>query len=53
LEIKIGEKTANDITTYEQTYTRYTIPNFPWGLTKSVYESAVANKNHQMLSEIG
>lgn len=53
LRIELGSGDSDGRTfQYKQDYEISSIPNFPWGLTKDVYEQALKDGNKVMLDEI-
>lgn len=52
LQIYIGKETGNDQIDYSEKYQIHEIPNFPWGVTKGVYEQSVKENNKKILEEI-
>lgn len=52
MTIRVGKETSPGKIEYTDEYTRYTIPNFPWGVTKDLWEQAKKDNNRSILNEI-
>ena len=52
LQVKLG-KESGGVFEYKEDYVMHTIPNFPWGLTKDIYDTAVKNHDTVILQEVG
>lgn len=52
LTIKIGHTNGAKEVVYEDEYVRHAIPNFPWGVTKALWEQAEKDGNRALLLEM-
>lgn len=52
LRIELGKTSEEGNFEKREEYNVYSIPNFPWGLTKDVYEQAKKDNNKVILNEI-
>jgi hypothetical protein len=52
LRITLGKTSETGDFEREEEYEVYSIPNFPWGLTKDIYEEAKKTKNQIILDEV-
>lgn len=52
LQITLGKTSETGDFEREEEYEVYSIPNFPWGLTKDIYEEAKKTKNQIILDEV-
>lgn len=52
LKIEFGKKQTANGAVYTQTYQVHHIPNYPWGLSKKIYDWAVQTNNTTILQDI-